>query len=141
MVIRQNYILWKTLHCLLTDGYSVLSTLLTLSFNPHSNLHFVPTQLCLTFCGFIGCRLPRLSVHRIFQARILEWIANFFRVLPHPEIQPMAPASPALAGRFFTSKPPGRPQPAFYCLRKLMHIGVKQLAGGQIHVTCSRTGL
>ena len=48
--------------------------------------------------------------------------------LPHPEIQPVAPVSPALADRFFTSKPPGRPKPALYCMRKLMHIGVKQLA-------------
>ena len=27
--------------------------------------------------------------------------------LPHPEMEPMSPASPALAGRFFTTEPPG----------------------------------
>ena len=30
-------------------------------------------------------------------------------VLPDPGIEPMSPASPALAGRLFTSEPPGKP--------------------------------
>ena len=30
--------------------------------------------------------------------------------LPNPGIEPMSPASPALAGRFFTIAPPGKPQ-------------------------------
>ena len=29
--------------------------------------------------------------------------------LPHPEIKPTSPTSPALAGRFFTTEPPGKP--------------------------------
>ena len=29
--------------------------------------------------------------------------------LPDPRIEPLSPASPALAGRFFTSAPPGKP--------------------------------
>ena len=32
-------------------------------------------QLCLTPCDPMGCRLPGSSVHRILQARILEWVA------------------------------------------------------------------
>ena len=30
--------------------------------------------------------------------------------LPHPGIEPASPKSPALAGRFFTTEPPGKPQ-------------------------------
>ena len=30
--------------------------------------------------------------------------------LPNPGIKPVSPASPALAGRFFTTEPPGKPQ-------------------------------
>ena len=30
---------------------------------------------CLTLCGPMDCRLPGSSVHEIFQARILEWVA------------------------------------------------------------------
>ena len=32
-------------------------------------------QLCLTHCGPMGCRLSGSSVHGLFQARILEWVA------------------------------------------------------------------
>ena len=33
------------------------------------------TQLCLTLCNPMNCSPPGSSVHRIFQARILEWVA------------------------------------------------------------------
>ena len=50
---------------------------------------------------------PGLSVHGIYQARILEWVAILSsRDLPDPGIEP---ASPALAGGFFTAEPPGKP--------------------------------
>ena len=32
-------------------------------------------QLCLTLCDPVDCRPPGSSVHGIFQARILEWVA------------------------------------------------------------------
>ena len=32
-------------------------------------------QLCLTLCDPMDCSLPGLSIHGIFQARILEWVA------------------------------------------------------------------
>ena len=38
------------------------------------------TQLCLTLCIPINCGPPGFSIHGIFQARILEWIAiSYFR--------------------------------------------------------------
>ena len=55
---------------------------------------------------------PGSSVHGIFQARIPERVAVCFsrgssqRVL----IEPVSPASPALAGGFFASEPPGKPR-------------------------------
>ena len=42
---------------------------------------------------------PRSSVHGIFQEKILEWVAISQRAPPDPGIEP---ASPALAGGFFT---------------------------------------
>ena len=36
------------------------------------------TQLCLTLCDPIDCSLPGSSIHGIFQARILEWVAISF---------------------------------------------------------------
>ena len=44
------------------------------------------------------------------EVRILEWLP--FPTpgdLPNPGIKPMFLASPALAGRFFTTAPPGKP--------------------------------
>ena len=35
-------------------------------------------QLCLTLCDPMDCRLPGSSVHGIFRARILEWVAISF---------------------------------------------------------------
>ena len=35
-------------------------------------------KLCLNFCDPIGYTLPGSSVHGIFQARILEWVAISF---------------------------------------------------------------
>ena len=48
-----------------------------------------------------------LSVHGIFLARILEWVAiSFSKGSSHPGIKP---TSPALAVGFFTTEPPQKP--------------------------------
>ena len=60
------------------------------------------------FCDTMDCSLPDFYFHGIFQARILEWVP--FPPpgdLPDPGIKP---PSPALAGGFFTTEPPGKPQ-------------------------------
>ena len=54
------------------------------------------TQSCLTLHDPMDYSLPGSSVHGIFQARVLEWVAiSFSRDLPKPG---MEPTSPALAG-------------------------------------------
>ena len=54
---------------------------------------------------------PGSSVHGIFQARILDWVAiSSSGDLPDPGIEPVYPASPALAGGFFTTASPGKSQ-------------------------------
>ena len=51
---------------------------------------------------------PGSSVHEILQARILEWVDNSFsRGSSQPRDRSPSPESPALAGRFFTTEPPG----------------------------------
>ena len=67
--------------------------------------------LCVFSCLVVSdslhpmdCSLSGSSVHEIFPARILEWVANSSsRDLPDPGIEPMFPA---LAGRFLTIAPP-----------------------------------
>ena len=57
-------------------------------------------QSCLTFCDPMNCSLPGSSVHGIFQARILEWVAiSFSRGSSQPRVQTWVSC---IAGRFFT---------------------------------------
>ena len=67
-------------------------------------------QLYLTLCDPMDCSSPGSSVQGIFQAKILEGLplpppGN----LPDSGIKSRSPASPALAVRFFTTEPPGKP--------------------------------
>ena len=66
-------------------------------------------QSCLTLCNPMNCSPPGFFVHGIFQARILQWGCHFFLQgnLPDSRIKPV---SHALAGEFFTTEPPGKPQ-------------------------------
>ena len=61
------------------------------------------------FFDLIDCSPPGSSVHGILQTRIVEWVGLPFPpsvYLPDPEIEL---ASPALAERFFTTTPSGKP--------------------------------
>jgi len=59
----------------------------------------------------MDCSLTVSSVHGVFQARILEWVA-ISTPGDHldPGIESSSLASPSLAGGFFTVAPPGKSQ-------------------------------
>ena len=58
-------------------------------------------------CDPMDCSLPGSSIHGIFQARVLEWVAiSFSRDLPDPGIKP---GPPALQADALPSEPPGKP--------------------------------
>ena len=58
----------------------------------------------------MDCSPPGSSVHGISQARILEWVAISFSSRPSwPKDQTLPLVFSALAGRFFTTGPPGKP--------------------------------
>ena len=64
------------------------------------------TQSCLTLRDPMDCSQPA-SVYRIFQARVLEWVAiSFSRGSPDPGIEPQ---SPTLQAGALPSEPPGKP--------------------------------
>ena len=68
------------------------------------------TQLSPTLWNPTDCSPPCSSVHGIFQARVLEWLP--FPTpgdLSVPGFKPLPLVSPALAGGFFTTKPPKKP--------------------------------
>ena len=60
-------------------------------------------QSCPTLGNALDSSPLGSSVHRILQARIVELAAKLSWDPPHPEIKPMSPISPALAGEFFTT--------------------------------------
>ena len=39
------------------------------------------TQSCLTLCDTMHCSPPGCSVHGVFQARVLEWVASAFSLM------------------------------------------------------------
>ena len=62
-----------------------LSKLVSLYFTKEKNeilleyvVHYASARSCLTVCDSMDRSLPGSSVHGIFQARILEWVANSF---------------------------------------------------------------
>ena len=66
---------------------------------------------------------------RFFQARILEQVAIFFSCpppedLPDPGTEPTSLASPTLAGRLFTTQPPGNPNMYIYVCIYIIYIYV-----------------
>ena len=66
-------------------------------------------SLQLYLCDPMDCSLPGSSVHGILQAKILEWVSMpSSRGSSPPRDRTTSLVSPALAGRFFTSVPPGK---------------------------------
>ena len=62
-------------------------------------------------CSAMVCSPPGSSVRGIFQARMREWVAiPFSRDLLDPVIETASLGSSALAGRYFTTAPPTKPQ-------------------------------
>ena len=66
-------------------------------------------QSCLSLCNPMDCNPPGSSVHRIFQARILEQVVMpYSRGASQARVELTSFASPALAGGFFTTEPPSK---------------------------------
>ena len=78
-----------------------------------------------TLCDPVDCILPGSFVHRIFQARIMEWVATPIPGdLPHSGSEPASLQSPALAGGFFTTEPLGSPKAGWLLRSKNYKKGV-----------------
>ena len=104
-------------HCIkCSEGFIAKSNLI-LDIKMHACLCVCSvSQSRLTLCHPIDCSPPDSSVHRISKARKLEWVAiSSCRGSSQPRHQNCvscitSPSSPVLAGRFFTTEPPGKPR-------------------------------
>ena len=73
-------------------------------------MHCVHAQSCPTLCNPMNCSLPDSSVHGIFPGKNTKVVSiSYSGDLPNPGMEPASLASPALAGGFFTTVPPGKP--------------------------------
>ena len=72
-------------------------------------------QLHPTLCNPTDYSLLYTSVHGIFQASILEWVAiSSFRGSSRPRDQTCISGVSCIAGRFFTAEPQGKPRKFWY---------------------------
>ena len=68
----------------------------------------VQAQSRPTLCDPMDCTLPGSSVHGIFQARILEWIAISFSKRSSQLRDQTCVSCVSCFGGFFTTEPPGK---------------------------------
>ena len=80
-------------------------------WKPHCSCQSAKSlQSCVTLCNLMDKSPPASAVRGILQARILEWVAMpCSRELPNPGVS----CGSCIAGRFFTSEPPGSPRPHY----------------------------
>ena len=71
---------------------------------------------CVGLCDHMGCDLPGSSVHGIFQAIILEWVAiSYSRRFPNSDWTHISCVS-CHGGQFFTTAPRGNPYIVYMCI-------------------------
>ena len=73
---RPSYGVWWVSHIRYIFGFWYFQ--LAMSLSGYSVSESEVTQSCLTLCNPMDCSLPGSSVHGIFQARVLEWVAISF---------------------------------------------------------------
>ena len=85
-----------------------------ISFKRLLIIHLLVAHSSLVVWDPMDCRPPDSSVHGIFQARILEWVAIFpSGDLPSPGIKPSFPVSPALQADSLPTEPSGKPRDCY----------------------------
>ena len=73
------------------------------------------SRFSFVLCDPMECNLQGSSVHRILQARVLEWVAMpFSRRSSQPRFQTWIFC---IAGRFFTAGPLGQPDCLLFCAK------------------------
>ena len=65
-------------YCILIFSFITSEFFLEISYSYYIDIDTEVTQSCPTLCDPMDCSLPVSSVHGIFQARVLEWVAFSF---------------------------------------------------------------
>ena len=84
-------------------------------------VHAPSLQLCPALRDPMNCSLPGSSIHGIHQTRILERVAmSSSRGSSQPRDQTRASCISCIAGGFFTTEPPGKPQFLFHLILRVI---------------------
>ena len=103
---------WFIFYIILCDFFPSNAYVILLLLRKFCCCCYSVAELCLTLCDSTDCSRPGSSAHGISQARVLKWLPfPCPRDLPHPGVEP---GSPAMAGGFFTTEPPGKPPESSY---------------------------
>ena len=86
--------------------YTMCEMLSYLLVDLNYKAHVLVAQSCLSLCDPMNYSLPGSSVHGIFQARRLEWVAISFSRGDLPDSR-VEPGSPALQSDALLSEPSG----------------------------------
>ena len=76
-VVSTLFIFWIQF-CYYMCDLQICFSSLALSFHKSESVSLLVTRSCPTLCNPMDCSLPGPSLHGIFQARILEWVAITF---------------------------------------------------------------
>ena len=113
-------------------SHFAVTTLQTFTLCINSHTFYVCAQSCLTLCDPMDCSSPGSSVHRIFQARILELPLLSPRDLPDPETELMSPVSPALQADSLPTEPSWKPYSLCTHSKKSTDITLAQISFSSI---------
>ena len=81
----------------------------------------------------MDCSPPGSPVHWIFQARILEYPISYSRESSQLGTEPVSLESPALAGGFFSTEPPGKPKEVLGKIYSIASVRVTAMSHGKGH--------
>ena len=70
---------WTRVSCIAGRSFTIWATREAHGLEKRSEVKWSEvSQLCPTLCNPMECSLPGSSIHEIFQARLLEWVAISF---------------------------------------------------------------
>ena len=75
--LQVTYNIWHiSISCLILTSLAQLCVCVCVCVCVRARARVLSLDSCPTLCNPMDCSLPGPSVHRIFQARILEWVAT-----------------------------------------------------------------
>ena len=107
----------------------------------HISVSCVYAQSCQTLHDPVDCSPPGFSVHGVFHAKILEWVAiSTSRGYSPPRARTQVSCTYCIAGGFFTTESSGKPRISVYLATQWVETSCFYLAHQACHFCPSFQG-